>query len=79
MELLAGEQDPPRPFRAALQGDDVALIAEIKKASPSKGIARRRFRSDTFGCSVPARWSECNLGVDGRKVLSGLIESLAAR
>lgn len=29
--------DPPRDFRAALRRDGISLIAEIKKASPSKG------------------------------------------
>ena len=43
LELLAGAQDPPRPFRAALQGDDVALIAEVKKASPSRGLLAADF------------------------------------
>ncbi len=43
MELLAGEQDPPRSFRASLQSDGVALIAEVKKASPSKGLLSADF------------------------------------
>ena len=43
LELRAGEQDPPRPFRAALEGDDVALIAEVKKASPSRGLLAADF------------------------------------
>ena len=30
--------DPPRDFIAALRRDTVALIAEVKKASPSKGV-----------------------------------------
>ncbi len=29
--------DPPRDFRAALRKDGISLIAEIKRASPSKG------------------------------------------
>lgn len=34
----AREAPPPRDFQAALQRDTVALIAEVKKASPSKGV-----------------------------------------
>lgn len=31
---------PPRGFRSALEGDDMAIIAEIKRASPSAGPLR---------------------------------------
>lgn len=34
----ARQAPPPRDFLAALQKDTVALIAEVKKASPSKGV-----------------------------------------
>jgi len=34
----ASAQPPPLDFAAALRGDKVRLIAEVKKASPSKGI-----------------------------------------
>src|SRR5205823_4321770 len=35
---------PPRDFRAALErGDDVQIIAEVKKASPSAGVLRADF------------------------------------
>jgi len=38
VEHDAAEADPPRDFIGALNKDTVALIAEVKKASPSKGV-----------------------------------------
>lgn len=38
------ENEPPRDFKAALRlGDHVSLIAEVKKASPSKGVLKADF------------------------------------
>ena len=37
------EAPPPRDYAGALRGDDIRLIAEIKKASPSKGVLRSDF------------------------------------
>ena len=51
----AGDAPPPRDFRGALGGRlDVALIAEIKRASPSAGLIRADFDPAAIASSYHA-------------------------
>ena len=43
LQRIALAQPPPLDFASALRGDRISLIAEVKKASPSRGIIRPDF------------------------------------
>lgn len=43
LQKLVGEQSPPRDLAASLHGEGIKLIAEVKKASPSRGVIRADF------------------------------------
>jgi indole-3-glycerol phosphate synthase len=64
-ELQAGirEQPAPRGFRRALErvarAGDPAVIAEVKKASPSKGVIREDFRPADIAASYQQGGATC--------------------
>lgn len=60
-EVRAHARDTPAPadFRGALAADGIALIAEVKKASPSKGIIRADFDPEQIADAYAANGARC--------------------
>ncbi len=77
LQAAADAAAPPRDFFAALaSGDDVRLIAEVKKASPSAGLIREDFDPVTIAKTYEAHGASCISVLTDESYFQGSLEYL---
>lgn len=80
VKKLAHNQSKPRDFvgaiRAKIAAGNAAVIAEIKKASPSKGIIRKDFKPAEIAISYEAGGAACLSVLTDKEYFQGSAEYL---
>jgi indole-3-glycerol phosphate synthase len=78
MRELATRVVPPRDFLGALQQDTIALIAEVKKASPSKGVLIEDFDAVRLAKIYAENGAACISVLTDEKYFQGHLDYLEA-
>ena len=71
-------KSPPRDFKAALQRHSPAIIAELKKASPSKGVLAEQYHPAYLAHAYEAGGAACLSVLTDRQYFSGSLHDLEA-
>ncbi len=74
----ARQADPPRGMLAALRRDTIALIAEVKHASPSKGVLIEPFDPVALGTAYAAHGAAAISVLTDEEFFKGRLDDLAA-
>ncbi len=76
--LEAQSAPPPRDFAGALRRDTVALIAEVKRASPSKGLLVTDFDPAAIGAIYAQNGADCISVLTDERFFQGNLAHLQA-